>query len=146
MKFCRWLLNLYAYGFKNDRKKHLSQHVGLNIWLRMLSVLFLCLDRLSYRVKEVKSICSITYRNIILLNFFMNNLKHLSSNWYFYRYFFLLVTRVPTFSILLSCNAYASLALNCINLMLDDWVSSVMIFMLGKNLQSRDSWMRVKQL
>ena len=47
--------------------KYLSLDVRFNIWLRMFSVLFichrysyfLCLERLSYRVKEVKSIKSI---------------------------------------------------------------------------------------
>lgn len=42
---------------------------------------------------------------------------------------------VFTFSILLKCNAYLSCALNCINLMLELCDSSVMLFIVGKNLK-----------
>lgn len=39
-----------------------------------------------------------------------------------------------TFSIFDKCSAYVSCALNCMNLMLDDWDNSVMLRMFGKNL------------
>ena len=61
-------MNLYAYELKNYRKKkHLRLDGRLNIWLRIFSVFFHCqrylyflrLNRLSYRVKEVKLRCPI---------------------------------------------------------------------------------------
>lgn len=42
-----------------------------------------------------------------------------------------------TFSILLKCSAYLSCALNCINLIFELCDSSVILFMLGKNLSKR---------
>lgn len=44
---------------------------------------------------------------------------------------------LPTFSILLRWRAYLSWARNCMNLMLELCDSSVMLLMLGKNLQRR---------
>lgn len=47
------------------------------------------------------------------------------------------LSRVCTFSILLKCSAYLSCALNCMNLIFELCDSSVILFMLGKNLLKR---------
>lgn len=50
------------------------------------------------------------------------------------RMFQMIIAIKNTFSILLRCRAYLSCALNCMKRMLLDCDSSVMLFMLGKNL------------
>ena len=75
-------------------KKHLSLDLKLNYWFWIFSVLFiwskycgpiygtlyyLCLDRLSYRVKEVKSKCSI-YKDIYCFRSSRYDSTHFSVN------------------------------------------------------------------